>query len=511
MMTTYQYFSGKSLILKEVSIRMSKKGDEQENSNSKRVVYYIALTASDRFGKPRNEYFTFDIASKMDLADTEVHVLDCHDLKEMYRKRHGDRAAEDANVYDLVEDLIDSNDREEGGFYFVDECPFLQDGGKALCNFFILLSYFEIFLPKIIFLSIIIFIFLISDYYDKSSIENAQNFVKRCQEKVKEDNKIWIAFQVNAIHDSCRADSGFDQAFKVMKNTLLSEGVFIRSLTSNMRNTTEVAEVTRKAQFGLARTALKLTKNIEALPVQSNVSSTRPWAIPYLKTNRKQHFIKVMKMALKKIKQDGEVLVVMFDPREIEMNQIKKCLLRNEVPEETIILHPEKAKDEGTEHLEAFLKNPKGIYLVPQDCFTGCEAHHLLFILSERNDIRDPMAIRCHISWAVSNLIVIHELVINERLQNNYFLPSMDVEKSFLACCEETKKYAFKCQNHSSDSNSSGGKSFVCKPCIIYCHQNWEERTIESIYDRREKCSCASTTNCLLNETRASKTCCFLL
>ena len=112
---------------------MSKKGDEQENSKSEKVVYYIALTAPVKKGKPRNEYFTFDIASKMDLADTEVLVLDCHDLKEMYRKRHGDKAAEDANVYDLVEDLIDSNDREESGSYFVDECPFLQDerGGKA--------------------------------------------------------------------------------------------------------------------------------------------------------------------------------------------------------------------------------------------------------------------------------------------------------------------------------------------------------------------------------------------
>ena len=126
-------FLGKSLILKEVSIRMSKNIDEHSNNSSRKVVYYIALTASDKKGKPRNEYFTFDIASKMDLADTKVYVLDCHDLKEMYRKRHGDKAAENANVYDLVEDVIDSNDCEEGGFYFVDECPFLhpEDDGKA--------------------------------------------------------------------------------------------------------------------------------------------------------------------------------------------------------------------------------------------------------------------------------------------------------------------------------------------------------------------------------------------
>ena len=126
---------------------MSKKGDEQENSKSKKVVYYIALTASDTKGKPRNEYFTFDIASKLDLADTKVQVLDCHDLKEMYRKRHGDKAAKYANVYDLVEDLIDSNDREEGGIYCVDECPFLQVNSKSLCNI-ILLPYLRIFFTK---------------------------------------------------------------------------------------------------------------------------------------------------------------------------------------------------------------------------------------------------------------------------------------------------------------------------------------------------------------------------
>ena len=286
-----------------------------------------------------------------------------------------------------------------------------------------------------------------------------------------------------------------------------------------MRNTTDVGEVTKKAQYngyGLNT----LTKNIEALPVRNNVRSTRPLAIPYLKTNRKQHFREAIKMALKKIKQDGEALVVMFDPRKITMKEIKDCLLRNEVPEETITQHPEKAKEESTEHLETFLKNPIGIYLVPQDCFTGCEANQVLYILSEWDDIYDPSAIRCHISRAVSNLIMIHELEINEWRQNNYLFPSMDVEKSFLACCKESEDIAFKCHDHSKEPNSSGGRIFVCKPCVIYCHRNCEERTSEHLgYGESETCSCASMTNCLINETRnetlnetkTSKTCCFLL
>ena len=287
-----------------------------------------------------------------------------------------------------------------------------------------------------------------------------------------------------------------------MKEKLSNEGVFIRSLTTNMRNTTEVGEVTRTAQFENPNSVYsKLTKNIEALPVLSNVRSSKPLVIPYLQSNRKIHFREAMKIALKKIKQGEEPLVVMFDPREIQMNKIKECLINNNVPEETITLHPDKMyRQEGTEHLETFLKNPKGIYLVPQDCFTGCEAHHVLFILSERKDYGETTAIRCHISRAVSNLIVMHEIVINEHNETNYLLSSVDVEKQFLACCKEPKQDAFKCQNHSKESNSSRWQTFICKACVIYCHRNCEERTVEWVAGNGRICSCASMTNCLLKK-----------
>ena len=52
------------------------------------TVYYISLLASDEFGKPRNQYFTFDEASKLDLKCTNVIVLDVHQLKTRYRHGH---------------------------------------------------------------------------------------------------------------------------------------------------------------------------------------------------------------------------------------------------------------------------------------------------------------------------------------------------------------------------------------------------------------------------------------
>ena len=93
-------------------------------------MYYISLLASDEFGKPKNEYFTFDEASKLDLDGTGIIVLDVHQLLVEYRRRHPDISKEELkviNVYDLALDLIDS---EPKASYFFDECPLIASSRK---------------------------------------------------------------------------------------------------------------------------------------------------------------------------------------------------------------------------------------------------------------------------------------------------------------------------------------------------------------------------------------------
>ena len=96
-----------------------------KRSGGNRAVYYISLLAADSFGRPLNQYFTFDEASKLDLNDTTVIVLDVHQLQTRYHQRHPDES-EDAlqkmTVYELVEDLIDADPMAS---YFFDECPLI--------------------------------------------------------------------------------------------------------------------------------------------------------------------------------------------------------------------------------------------------------------------------------------------------------------------------------------------------------------------------------------------------
>ena len=152
-----------------------------------------------------------------------------------------------------------------------------------------------------------------------------------------------------------------------------------------------------------------------------------------------------------------------FDPHDFDMKQLRDILIKCGEKENSITLHPDKSSDGSIEKLEAFLANPIGTYLVPQDSFTGMEARNIILILSEHDFFHsdDTIFVRCHLSRAVSNLCVIQELKNN---QSDYMLPSMDVDGSFLKCCKELKQIAFKFPTQEED--------YVCYPCWIVCHQD---------------------------------------
>ena len=100
---------------------MSKRYSKASGHGKTRKVFYISLVAADKRGRHRNEFFTFDLMSKMDMKDTEVTVLDVHDLVELYKKNHNGKIGDNITVYELVDDLIDHNPDDS---FFVDECPF---------------------------------------------------------------------------------------------------------------------------------------------------------------------------------------------------------------------------------------------------------------------------------------------------------------------------------------------------------------------------------------------------
>ena len=109
-------------MLKESSRRLAKRLSGRKSQGKKRQVFFLSLVAADRQGRHRNEFFAFDVMTKMDMQNTEVVVLDVHDLVDSYKKNHHGNLPSNITVYELVEDFIDHHPDDS---FFIDECPIL--------------------------------------------------------------------------------------------------------------------------------------------------------------------------------------------------------------------------------------------------------------------------------------------------------------------------------------------------------------------------------------------------
>ena len=102
---------------------MLKEGALRQSGKRNGKVYFISLLASDSVGEIEDEYFTFDIASKLGFKNTLVEAVDCHDLLRHYNmKIQHTKSKERIDVYELVEGFVQSYPEAS---FFIDECPFL--------------------------------------------------------------------------------------------------------------------------------------------------------------------------------------------------------------------------------------------------------------------------------------------------------------------------------------------------------------------------------------------------
>ena len=369
---------------------------------------------------------------------------------------------------------------------------------------------------------------------------------------------------MNPICDQTNADVSFESEFKQMKINLQQNGVHIASLSTNLRNTKSVGEVSRNAKAFNARFANnKMTQHIQPLVTKSTdvTSSTPPLLIPMYHKHREKHLKQALKRALERAKQSTKNVVIIFDERFLSSNKVYQSLL--ECGEETILIHPDKSQNEDPTPLINYLKQPKGIYVVPEDNFVGMESNSVIFILSQsgENYINDATSIRCNISRAVAQLTIIMEMEEDSLFlrSNKILFHSTEVDPTFVECQKTSSYDAFKCNSiHSNSSTTSPSsslsslspileqqqnqessstilkwfkpKKYVCEACIHVCHNNHEDRLlvkfgggaystllggirsligegarlIKNIIAGETRCRCNEITNCQLSDASTS-------
>ena len=333
-------------------------------------------------------------------------------------------------------------------------------------------------------------------------------FINNIRGKIDSESRVFVAFKVNPICDLTSDDPSFESEFKKMKFDLQQDGVHIASLNTNLRNTKCIGDVSRNTKTFNTRIAeIKMTQHIQPLFTKSTdvASSIPPLQIPMHRKHQEKHLKQALKRAVERAKQSTKNVVIIFNERYLSSNEVYQSLLK--CGEATILIHPKKSKNEDPTLLINYLKNPKGIYLVPSDNFIGMESNSVIFT-SSKSDGYDEGAksIRCNISRAVAQLTIIMEL--NEdgiySSSNKILFHSTEVDPKFVECRKTIKFHAFKCNsihfNSSSTSPSSSSsllpsveqqqnqessstilkwlkpKKYVCEACIHVCHNNHKDR-----------------------------------
>ena len=389
--------------------------------------------------------------------------------------------------------------------------------------------------------------------YDQNSIRMACTFVENCQNIVDKSGSVWIAFQVNVTHDNTRVDPSFTRDFETLKQDLLRKGVHLSNLSSHLLSTKDIVDCANNvASFPTTHAFNKMTNIVSTIPSKFDVRSVPVLYIPMLFEQHKEHFRQTLQTSIERLKKhiernDQLCVVLLYNPRCLSTKYVHQALKDNSQKGIKIIMHPQKCNNDSIDPLKDFLRNPVGIYAVPDSNFGGMEAKSVIYCLHNDFDAKDYniTSIRSHLSRAVSELCVIHPFDINSYLYENTFLfDYVEVDSSYLQCTKEMKYWAFTCNSHEmhlrcddekfkihSDVEKyspSRNSQMICPSCIITCHWNHKKRSgikfggspyssnrdfydmIKADRDRRkscsifgeEKCSCSQMMNCKFTRTR---------
>ena len=161
-------------------------GDKHKNKTevgTPSAVYYISLVATDKSGHPYNERYVFDVASKLEMENTGVQVIDIPDLVDFYyapnaiQNERTITKTGKLKLYDFVESFVERN---RNSAIIIDECPILKQRGN---NILLLLIVCTILTLKISNLTVTIFIY--SNYLEKRFVYQVVSMASRQSTRLK--------------------------------------------------------------------------------------------------------------------------------------------------------------------------------------------------------------------------------------------------------------------------------------------------------------------------------------
>ena len=121
---------------------LKEKATQRASRDKQADVYYITLANTSDDGRPLVDQDMFSVATKMEMQDQNVHVMDAWDLFEFFQNENPSSYIDssEVNLFDLLQHFIKKKPKSD---IFIDEAPFFlssrQLTGLSLivCHFFI--------------------------------------------------------------------------------------------------------------------------------------------------------------------------------------------------------------------------------------------------------------------------------------------------------------------------------------------------------------------------------------
>ena len=207
----------------------------------------------------------------------------------------------------------------------------------------------------------------------------AKNFISDCKKVLSKKQFLYMAFQTNALSDSCYSSDNFKESFENMIKVLEEElDFFIPKMFMNMRNSREIVEVAKTIET--TEFHYKIANIIDYSKIwKSSITSYLPTLIPILKEDFDHNYTKLFGHAT----ENGRLNVILFSGQDhLDLKKIKKAVLKCDVEKENVLIHTFDS-NHSKEDIKMFLSNQKGFLICQEELFTGMEAKSVVYCLAD--------------------------------------------------------------------------------------------------------------------------------
>ena len=251
-------------------------------------------------------------------------------------------------------------------------------------------------------------------------------FLKRCRQLLKnERNLLWISLQSNSLVDLSRAGNDFEKAVKEMKEEMKRNGWILPTLSANMRNQVNIANV----QVEQGSEGCKMQSSVEKLKSGTSLIGEVPILYPMTSSDWDEKKGNVLKHCIEWMSQKSDKNIVVL----CDWHTFKNVTddIKRVIKDKKIVVYPSRqSKEEGISNVKQFVEKPDHILVTHYRYFNGCESANVIYLKGNDDCIRN------RVLRGVQHILCIHimrvghgrEAKIHGMKEDNRFLTEYESE-----------------------------------------------------------------------------------